>query len=125
MSLTELYFYSKSMIPQVSDENFLREALVKMNEFSFGFCIVANQEDEVTGVFTDGDLRRHLVDLNLNFSAFMLTEMKNIVTNQFYYVEKNNKEIFEIVKKHKVNEIPLLNEKKQLLGLFKMWNLGV
>lgn len=121
---TDLHFYPKEKIPEVSDDSFLRDALVKMNEFAFGFCAIINNKMEVVGVFTDGDLRRRLVDMNLNFSALMLTEMKNLVQNQFHFVENNDsKEIQKLYEKFKVNEILLVNGQKQLLGVFRVLEL--
>ncbi|MEN9569203.1 MAG: hypothetical protein RL172_434 [Bacteroidota bacterium] len=38
----------------------VKDAIVKMTEFGFGAIVVADANLQVKGVFTDGDLRRHL-----------------------------------------------------------------
>jgi transaldolase len=46
--------------PVVDADTNVKDAIVKMTEFGFGAIIVADKELQVKGVFTDGDLRRHL-----------------------------------------------------------------
>jgi len=44
----------------VSGDVNVKDAIVKMTEYGFGAIIVAGADQQVQGVFTDGDLRRHL-----------------------------------------------------------------
>ncbi len=46
--------------PVVSADTNIKDAIVKMTEYGFGAIIVADAQLQVKGVFTDGDLRRHL-----------------------------------------------------------------
>jgi len=46
--------------PVVDENTNLKDAIVKMTEYGFGAIIVTNGDLQVKGVFTDGDLRRHL-----------------------------------------------------------------
>ena len=46
--------------PVVDADTNVKDAIVKMTEFGFGAIIVADKDLQVKGVFTDGDLRRHL-----------------------------------------------------------------
>lgn len=46
--------------PVVSSSMLVKDAIVKMTEFGFGAIIVTDDNLQVKGVFTDGDLRRHL-----------------------------------------------------------------
>lgn len=46
--------------PVVDGDTNVKDAIVKMTEFGFGAIIVAGKDLQVKGVFTDGDLRRHL-----------------------------------------------------------------
>jgi signal-transduction protein with cAMP-binding, CBS, and nucleotidyltransferase domain len=48
--------------PIVSTDTLLSDAIVKMTEYGFGAVVVEDLDGHVTGVFTDGDLRRKLVD---------------------------------------------------------------
>lgn len=46
--------------PVVDENTNLKDAIVKMTEYGFGAIIVTSDSLQVKGVFTDGDLRRHL-----------------------------------------------------------------
>jgi TalC/MipB family fructose-6-phosphate aldolase len=46
--------------PVVDANSNVKDAIVKMTEFGFGAIIVTDGDLQVKGVFTDGDLRRHL-----------------------------------------------------------------
>ena len=46
--------------PVVAAQTNVKDAIVKMTEYGFGAIIVADDQLQVKGVFTDGDLRRHL-----------------------------------------------------------------
>ena len=46
--------------PIVASTVNVKDAIVKMTEYGFGAIIVADADLQVKGVFTDGDLRRHL-----------------------------------------------------------------
>jgi arabinose-5-phosphate isomerase len=55
-------------IPVVSPETLMPEVLVIMTQKSFGCCAVVDN-DEIAGIITDGDLRRHIDRNMLNFKA--------------------------------------------------------
>lgn len=46
--------------PIISADANMTEAMVKMTEYGFGAITVTNADGSVKGVFTDGDIRRHL-----------------------------------------------------------------
>lgn len=50
----------KNINPVVDADTNVKDAIVKMTEFGFGAVIVIEENLQVKGVFTDGDLRRHL-----------------------------------------------------------------
>lgn len=46
-------------IPKVSPESVLRDAIFKMSRGGFGALVVCTADEQLLGVFTDGDLRRY------------------------------------------------------------------
>lgn len=59
--------HSGGEIPKVGENTPLREALLVMTEKGFGMTTVVNDDDELIGVYTDGDLRRTIdqkIDIN-------------------------------------------------------------
>ncbi|MFA5596788.1 MAG: KpsF/GutQ family sugar-phosphate isomerase [Pusillimonas sp.] len=51
--------HSGTDIPKASPDMILKDAVVKMSQFGFGALIVCNEENDLLGIFTDGDLRRY------------------------------------------------------------------
>ncbi|WP_317931154.1 KpsF/GutQ family sugar-phosphate isomerase [Halioxenophilus sp. WMMB6] len=61
-------------VPVVSPSTPLARALVEMTEKGFGITTVVNDDKQLVGVFTDGDLRRH-VDLGTDLSQAIMTDV--------------------------------------------------
>ncbi|MDD3147969.1 MAG: KpsF/GutQ family sugar-phosphate isomerase [Candidatus Riflebacteria bacterium] len=51
--------HTGSDIPRASATTKLRECIVGMSKGGFGALVIVNENDELLGVFTDGDLRRY------------------------------------------------------------------
>lgn len=49
-------------IPVIHEDTKMSEVLIVMSQKGFGCAIVTNQNEELLGVITDGDLRRHMED---------------------------------------------------------------
>lgn len=59
--------HSGDQVPRVEETSLLRHTLLEMTEKGFGMTTVVSAQDELLGVFTDGDLRRavdHGIDIN-------------------------------------------------------------
>jgi len=61
-------------LPRVTEETPISQALVVMTEKGFGMTTVVNAEDQLIGVFTDGDLRRS-VDQGVNIGNALIGEV--------------------------------------------------
>jgi arabinose-5-phosphate isomerase len=86
----------------------LHDILLEMTKYKIGCCFFVNENNELIGILTDGDVRRLLInDENIKEIRF------NYVNNNFYYEENINKYIKDC--KH-TNYIPLLNDKK-IIGI--------
>ena len=87
----------------------IRNSIKKLDEGGIGFIVCVNQNDEVTGILTDGDFRRAIlrgIDLQQQVCNIM---NKNFYFLEFDYVEEEAKKIFiGTVAKY----IPVLKNKK-------------
>lgn len=52
--------HSQDDLPRVSDEASAAQAIVEMTRCRLGMCAVTHGEGKIVGVITDGDLRRHI-----------------------------------------------------------------
>lgn len=108
-------------IPQVSQNASISEALIEMTDKGLGMTAVMTNNDEIIGIFTDGDLRR------------VLEKMVNIHTTKLIgYITKNCKigrtgmlavEAVKLMQCHTINALLIVNNKKQLVGALNMHDL--
>jgi TalC/MipB family fructose-6-phosphate aldolase len=99
--------------PMVNQDATVLDAIVQMTESGFGaVCVVDNNKNAI-GVFTDGDLRRHLkndgkVALNKKMSEFTYNSPITISSDALLY------EASELFKKHKVDNILVVEDAKPI-----------
>ena len=113
--------HTSNDIPQVSQDDFISEALIEMTDKGLGMTAVMNNDDKITGIFTDGDLRR------------VLEKMVNIHTTKLVgYMTQNCKightemlavEAVKLMQRHTINALLIVNNKRQLVGALNMHDL--
>ena len=58
--------------PIIDKKTILKEALTEMGDANLGLVCIIDQNKELLGLITDGDLRRKLLKVQKPFSAFFL-----------------------------------------------------
>jgi transaldolase len=99
--------------PVVRVNQTVLDAIVQMTESTFGATMVMNEAGELIGVFTDGDLRRHLkndgkLGLNTLMSEFEYHAPVSVDADALLY------EASEIFKKKKIDNIVVLENGKPI-----------
>ncbi|AWF82404.1 D-arabinose 5-phosphate isomerase [Microbulbifer sp. A4B17] len=61
-------------LPQVTPDTLLSKALLEMTSKGFGMTTIVNADDELLGVFTDGDLRR-VIDQKIELDKATMEEV--------------------------------------------------
>ena len=89
----------------------MHEILLEMTSKGFGVAIIVD-EDIITGIITDGDLRRHMNDL-MNMSA------KEIATNNPITITPDSLAIkaLAIMNDQKINVIIVVNSRNIPVGI--------
>ena len=108
-------------IPYVSEQAFLRDALIEVSEKGLGMTTVVDSNHEVIGVFTDGDLRRAM-DQNLDLHH---TPIRQLMTPGGKRIASTALAT-EAVKKMEDDCILCLlvaNEKNHIIGIVHMHDL--
>lgn len=72
---------SGGAIPKVGPATSVREALVEISRKGLGMTTVVNEQQQLLGVFTDGDLRRAL-DQGLDLRSISIGELMNTAPKQ-------------------------------------------
>lgn len=105
-------------IPKLLDKKKFKDALIEMTKKNLGCVIISNKNNKAIGFFTDGDLRRSIE----KYLDIHETPIKNIMTKKFLfcYQEDYATEVLNIMKKNKVNSLPVLDSKNKIIGAVNM-----
>ena len=97
------------------------QAVVEMSRGRMGMTAVVDKDGRVTGIFTDGDLRRALekgVDLHRTSVSAAMTKNPRTIGP-----DKLAAEAVEIMERNKVNQILVVDADRRLLGALNMHDL--
>ena len=107
-------------VPAVSADVTLRDALLEMTDKGLGMTAIVNSENEILGVFTDGDLRRTL-DSGADIRTTLIREVmqSHCKTTSADVLAA---EALHILEKNKITSL-LVAEGKQLIGALNIHDL--
>jgi CBS domain-containing protein len=72
--LVSAVMLGKSQFPVVADKTLLKEALEEMSRLNLGIACLVDNRGTLTGIITDGDIRRKLLKTQKPFSAFFVDD---------------------------------------------------
>jgi arabinose-5-phosphate isomerase len=108
-------------IPKTNHQALISDALVEMSEKGLGMTAICSDANDIVGIFTDGDLRRVLaqtIDVHTTAIAdVMTTECKT------GHPDMLAAEILELMQRHKINALLIVDDQKQLVGAINMHDL--
>jgi len=105
----------------VSEDKKISEVLVKITQSRAGSATIVDKKGRLCGIFTDGDLRRHLEqDPNLTQRKVKEVMTKNpaAVTSGMLAVEA-----MRILQQKKIDELPVIDKSKKPVGLLDVQDL--
>jgi arabinose-5-phosphate isomerase len=108
-------------VPIVMSNTTIKDALLEITSKGIGITAVADENNMLLGVFTDGDLRRTLdskVDINTCCIANVMTTDAITVFADILAIEA-----IKIMKQNKINSLICLNINKQIVGAIHMHDL--
>ncbi|MDR2451561.1 MAG: KpsF/GutQ family sugar-phosphate isomerase [Candidatus Accumulibacter sp.] len=108
-------------IPAVAPEASVAEAIREITRGTIGMTIVVSPERRVLGIFTDGDLRRAI----LRRDDLEVLTVGDLMTRNPYVMgpEQLAAEAVERMEKHKINQIPVVDDAGRLVGALNMHDL--
>lgn len=95
------------------DDSF-KYCLKKIQDNQSGFVLVENENFQIVGVITDGDIRRVLIDENHNNLSLLEICNKNFISSD----ESASFESLYKILDNKIRFIPILDNQKRLLNIF-------
>lgn len=112
-------------IPLCSPDDKLVEILVELSNKRCGCILIVNKEHVLQGIFTDGDLRRALLNhgpqvLDKQIKELMIKTPKNIAANK---LALDAMQQMEADPKNAITCLPVLDETKKVLGLIRLHDI--
>ena len=107
--------------PVVGEERTVSNVLLKITQARAGAASVVDKKGKLTGIFTDGDLRRHLgTDKNLP-----KLKIKEIMTRNPLAITEGKlaAEAMRILREKKIDEMPVVDKNHQPIGLLDVQDL--
>lgn len=106
----------------VRGETSLRRALLAITRARAGSCTIVDAKRRVTGIFTDGDLRRHLRE---DGKDVLKEPVKKFATLRPLTIAQDRlaAEALNILKSKRIDEIPVVDAQKRVVGLLDVQDL--
>ncbi|MBI4834960.1 MAG: KpsF/GutQ family sugar-phosphate isomerase [Planctomycetes bacterium] len=107
--------------PVIKEDRPVKDALVIITQKRAGAVNIVNKSGKLTGIFTDGDLRRHIEK-----SPDILTHpVKSIMTANPLTTTASSLavEALRILKEKKIDELPVVDDKKHPVGMLDVQDL--
>ena len=121
MLKVEDLMHTGKKLPKVSTHTTIEKTLLEMSEKGLGMTAVVDAQGQLSGIFTDGDLRRTLlkgIDLyNTPISAEMTPDGVCLQPNTLAA------EALNIMESNRINGLIVVDEKKYPVGALNMQDL--
>ncbi|MDR3307265.1 MAG: KpsF/GutQ family sugar-phosphate isomerase [Endomicrobium sp.] len=109
--------------PVVEQNVAVEDALLVMTSAKVGAVSIVDDDGKIVGFFTDGDLRRHLsFDEKLLKKSItsVMTKSPKVITSEILAIEAA-----EVLKKYNIDNIPVVNEDREPIGILDQGDLLV
>ena len=113
--------HTGSNIPSVPETARISDALLEMTEKKLGMTAIVNADNQVIGIFTDGDLRRTLAksrDIHQTVISEVMTNHCSVISADILAAEA-----MQIMEKKKINALIVVSDQKQAIGALNMHDL--
>ena len=107
--------------PLVGENDKVKDVLLTITAARAGSATVVDGNGKIKGIFTDGDLRRHLEedpDLSKRKVKDVMTKKPKTLKKDCLAVEG-----LRILKEYKIDEIPIVDEKNRAIGLLDVQDI--
>lgn len=102
-------------VPVVSLDTMLKDALVEMTQKKLGITTVVDADGKLSGIFTDGDVRRafdHNTDVHTTRIAHVMTKRPKVITADILAAEA-----LHIMESHKITSLVVIDPAERPVGI--------
>jgi CBS domain-containing protein len=110
-----------SRFPIVTKTTILKEALEKMDTFRLGVACITDNDGQLLGIITDGDIRRKLLYVQKPLTAFFIDDVINQAINNPITISSDMSLIGAVglMEERRVWDLPVVDNDK-LIGLLHL-----
>lgn len=108
--------------PLVGEKTTVRRALLKITAARAGSCTIVDKHRKLVGVFTDGDLRRHLRSRGERILSQPVVQCATLKP-RYIQGEKLAEEAFHIMESMRIDELPVVDKGRRVVGLLDVQDL--
>lgn len=114
----------KNSFPVINDNEILKTALDKMNHFGHGIVCMINTENKLTGIITDGDIRRRLLTSQKPLSALFVEDAIKYSIKSPITISNDTElgDAVNLMESKKVWDLPVVDKVNNLIGLLHLHN---
>ncbi|HMY82758.1 MAG TPA: KpsF/GutQ family sugar-phosphate isomerase, partial [Agitococcus sp.] len=113
--------HSGDNVPIVQEQTLIRDALLEISRKGLGMTAVVNQQGQLTGIYTDGDLRRTLdLEVDVRTTAIVQVMSKNPKTIRQHLLAA---EAVALMEEKKINGVIVVDEQHKPIGALNMHDL--
>jgi arabinose-5-phosphate isomerase len=120
LRLTDI-MHQGERLPKVSEKALIKDALIEMSLKGLGMTAVTNNNNELIGLFTDGDLRRILdaeIDIHHDIISTVMTHSPTVAHGEMLAAEA-----LKIMEDKKINGLIIVDKNNSPIGAMNMHDL--
>ncbi len=113
--------HADDQVPIVPESALISHALLEMTEKKLGMTAIVDADNRVTGIFTDGDLRRMLgrnLDVNKTAITEVMTPNCTVISPDILAAEA-----MQIMEQKKINALIVVDGQRRAIGALNMHDL--
>jgi arabinose-5-phosphate isomerase len=108
-------------LPRVSEGTRMQEAVKEIDRGKLGTTLVTNPQNELSGIITDGDIRR----LVASGQSFLKLTVKDIMTKNPRAIAQNSPtyDALNLMEQHQITVLPVVNTLKEIQGILHLHDI--
>ena len=108
--------------PVVNDKELLRETIIEMCNYGLGVACIVNTNNQLRGIFTDGDIRRLILKVQKPIAALFVDDVKDYCTKIYSSIKPDTDLKSAIIFMEELNiwELPVVDDEDNLKGLLHL-----
>lgn len=107
--------------PVVDEDKRMKEVLIDITGARAGAATVVNKKGKLVGIFTDGDLRRHIE----KGTKLLNKRVKDVMTKTPITIQENKlaQEALRMLQENKIDEVPVVDKNGTPVGILDVQDL--